>query len=171
MRSCWRMSENVPRTVGSICCEGLLTRVPTDGGLIILLIWIFLLFNAFKICLHSPPYSIWRNSFLTAANVLGGGGSFDKISTCPLERKDRKQNVKANLNACPSHGSLPQRKCHIPHIGYVRWGKGILIFICLFIGPKSDHCLALKVTLSVPLLNFVQIVGFIKVVTWIYRSC
>ena len=38
--------------------------------------------------------------------------SFDKISICSLERKGRKQNVKANLNTCPSHGSLTQRRSH-----------------------------------------------------------
>ena len=41
----------------------------------------------------------------------------------------------------------------------------------IFIGPKTDHCLALSVGKSLLVLNFAQIVGFVKVKvkfdTWI----
>ena len=41
----------------------------------------------------------------------------------------------------------------------------------LFItGPKFDHCLALSVAHSEALLNFVQIVEFVKVGTWICQN-
>ena len=36
----------------------------------------------------------------------------------------------------------------------------------VFIRPKSDHCLALSLRHSLTFLNFVQIVGFVKVVSW-----
>ena len=47
-------------------------------------------------------------------------------------------------------------------------------FPYLFIRPMSDHCLVLSVAQSVLLLNFAQIVGFVKVdrliVTWICQN-
>ena len=55
----------------------------------------------------SGVFSLLGSSDLTLfdriffASVLGGRGSFDEISICPLKRKDRKQNVKVNLNARP----------------------------------------------------------------------
>ena len=39
-----------------------------------------------------------------------------------------------------------------------------------FIGPKSDHCLALSLS-QLLLLNFALIVGFVKVIAWISISC
>ena len=44
-------------------------------------------------------------------------------------------------------------------------------FLQIIIGPKSDHCLALSVTESLLVLNFAQIVGFVKVVQLISLDC
>ena len=44
-------------------------------------------------------------------------------------------------------------------------------FPYLFIRPMSDHCLVLSVPQSVLLLNFAQIVGFVKVDRLISLSC
>ena len=44
-------------------------------------------------------------------------------------------------------------------------------FLQIIIGPKSDHCLALSVTESLLVLNFAQIVGFVKVVQLISLGC
>ena len=43
----------------------------------------------------------------------------------------------------------------------------IELHMLFIIGPKFDHCLALSVAHSQALLNFVQIVEFVKVGKWI----
>ena len=43
-------------------------------------------------------------------------------------------------------------------------------WVVFFIGPKSDHCLALSLS-QLLLLNFALIVGFVKVIAWISISC
>ena len=71
---------------------------------------------------------------------------------------------------------LPAHRCSRPANSLDKDDWGVLYFAqypfpYLFIRPMSDHCLVLSVAQSVLLLNFAQIVGFVKVVTWISLSC
>ena len=40
----------------------------------------------------------------------------------------------------------------------------------VFIGPMSDHCLALSLSHSVLFSNFAEFVGFLYVITWICQN-
>ena len=46
-----------------------------------------------------------------------------------------------------------------------------MLSMLVFIRPKSDHCRSLSLRHWVLIVNFAQVVGFIKVVKWISLKC